>query len=316
MSRAQNAAQVQGTTDANTTATGYPVRIGGVDGTGKIQDILVAAGGGMTVDTELPPASTYGDGTFDTAVTPYPMIGAMVYAMGTGGATTVNRVRGHDGSLDDRGTSTTGLVASSYLYGYDSAAGNWDRVRTTGSNNQGLLRVAPSISSGFADGVTLNTWALPADETGAGRPLAAIGPIFNGTTWDRPRSANSAAGTAGTGVPAAGMMGFDGTNWQRLQPVAGVQANAWNNAASGAGGTSNSIDVQFCDQVSIFGHVSGATTLTVQLSQDNSNFYDSGFTNAPAGAADFGFTIQSGARYARLKSSNNVTITATITGKT
>lgn len=43
--------------------------------------------------------------------------------------------------------------------------------------------------------------------------------IYNGTTWDRWRTATIANGTTGTGVPSAGIMGFDGTNYQRARTV-------------------------------------------------------------------------------------------------
>ena len=39
--------------------------------------------------------------------------------------------------------------------------------------------------------------------------------VFNGTTWERARAANVADGTAGTGVPAAGTMYWDGAAWKR-----------------------------------------------------------------------------------------------------
>lgn len=45
---------------------------------------------------------------------------------------------------------------------------------------------------------------------------AGYGFLYNGATWDRARAASSAAGTTGTGIPAAGALGWDGTNYQRL----------------------------------------------------------------------------------------------------
>lgn len=94
----------------------------------------------------------------------------------------------------------------------------------------------------------------------------------------------------------------------------GTQANAWNAAAVGAGGTSTAVDLQYLQNVAVFGNTSGASTLTLQVSQDNSNFYDTGYTIAANG--NFGqFFPGAGARYFRLKSSAAVTITATIAGK-
>lgn len=45
--------------------------------------------------------------------------------------------------------------------------------------------------------------------------------IYNGTNYDRTRSANAATGTTGTGLLGAGVLGFDGTDWQ----YAGIDAN-------------------------------------------------------------------------------------------
>jgi hypothetical protein len=95
--------------------------------------------------------------------------------------------------------------------------------------------------------------------------------------------------------------------------VVGVQGNAWNAAAVLAAGVSASIDCQYTPNISVFGNVAaGATTLTVQFSQDNVNFYDA--TNTVANG-DFSLSGVFGARYLRLKSSNARTITATIAGK-
>jgi hypothetical protein len=95
--------------------------------------------------------------------------------------------------------------------------------------------------------------------------------------------------------------------------VVGTQGNAWNAAAVAAAGVSASIDCQYTPNISVFGNVTGgATTLTVQFSQDNVNFYDA--TNTVANG-DFSLSGVFGARYLRLKSSNARTITATIAGK-
>ena len=95
--------------------------------------------------------------------------------------------------------------------------------------------------------------------------------------------------------------------------IVGTQGNAWNAAAVLAGGVSASIDCQYTPFISVFGNVTGgATTLTVQFSQDNVNFYDAESTVANG---DFSVSNTYAARYIRLKSSNARTITATIAGK-
>lgn len=112
-----------------------------------------------------------------------------------------------------------------------------------------------------------------------------------------------------------GNANFDLSNvMDACQFPVGVHANAWDNVAVGAGGTSTAIDCQYQGIISAFGHVSGATTITLQYSQDNSNFYDAG-SSVTIGAADFFIDVRTGARYMRLKSSGAVTITATIAGK-
>lgn len=119
-----------------------------------------------------------------------------------------------------------------------------------------------------------------------------------------------------------------GTEWVRLRadssfnlrvavnavPVVGTHANAWNAAAVLAAGTSTSVDCQYASSISIFGNASAATTITVQYSQDNTNFYDDTIDTISANG-NFAFNLTAGARYVRLKSSAAATITATIAGK-
>lgn len=99
-----------------------------------------------------------------------------------------------------------------------------------------------------------------------------------------------------------------------LPSVVGTHANAWNNVAVAAGGNSTAIDTEFTPHVTIFGNSSGTTTIRVQVSQDNVNFYQVSSFNVPGGG-DFGFSATLGARYVRLQSSAARTITATIAGK-
>ncbi|OAS21131.1 hypothetical protein [Paenibacillus oryzisoli] len=98
-------------------------------------------------------------------------------------------------------------------------------------------------------------------------------------------------------------------------PVVGTQANAWSAVAAGVGATSTAVDTQYQPQISAFGNASAATTITLQVSQDNTNFYDTPVTQVLAGAGNFHLTVATGARYARLKTSAAATITATIAGK-
>jgi hypothetical protein len=92
----------------------------------------------------------------------------------------------------------------------------------------------------------------------------------------------------------------------------GTQGNAWTAVAVAAGGVSASIDTQLAPNISIFGNTSGGTTITVQFSQDNVNFYDALSTVA---TGDFAISATIGARYIRLNNSVARTITATIAAK-
>ena len=49
---------------------------------------------------------------------------------------------------------------------------------------------------------------------GSGQAMVSSS-VFNGTSFDRTRSANGASNTTGTGLLGAGNMIFDGTNWQK-----------------------------------------------------------------------------------------------------
>lgn len=103
--------------------------------------------------------------------------------------------------------------------------------------------------------------------------------------------------------------------WSRLATkTVGTHANAWNAAAVAINGLSAVIDVGQTPFVSAFGNVSAATTITLQYSQDGTNFYD-GPNQVLSAAGDFRIDVTTGAARARLKSSAAVTATATIAGK-
>lgn len=101
----------------------------------------------------------------------------------------------------------------------------------------------------------------------------------------------------------------------RLVPPIGNQGNAWNAAATGAGGNSNAVQVYDSPWVSVFGHVDGATTLTVCYSHDGVTWYASGNKATTTGAGDFSIDFTTAAQWIRLQSSANVTATATVAAK-
>ena len=91
----------------------------------------------------------------------------------------------------------------------------------------------------------------------------------------------------------------------------GSHGNAWNAVATGVNGVSTALESVGRPHKSAFGNVSAATTVTLQFSMNGTNFYD-GPQVTTVDAADFVFNVTSGAAYIRLKSSANVTATATL----
>lgn len=90
--------------------------------------------------------------------------------------------------------------------------------------------------------------------------------------------------------------------------------NLWNNSTVAINGVSNSVLLTTLNvkQLTFYGSVNSATTLTVQYSNDNTNYFSSQNSYKITGinGADFGFTINCNANFIRLISSNASTITA------
>lgn len=107
---------------------------------------------------------------------------------------------------------TNGLPASA-LYGYDGT--NWDRLLGTAANGldvdvtrvQGTVTTTSTGTKTPADAYTNPTTAVDS---------WALGGVFNGTTWDRRRSATGDA-LAATGLASIGLMGYNGATWDRLR---------------------------------------------------------------------------------------------------
>jgi len=83
---------------------------------------------------------------------------------------------------------------------------------------------------------------------------------------------------------------------------------------SGINGNSIQVNLnQNSANITCFGNVDGATILTLQLSNDNFNYYDSQYSLTTTGSQDFGFSVPaSSIKFCRLKSSSDVYITAFI----
>lgn len=114
------------------------------------------------------------------------------------------------------GTVTLRATAPPVLQSYSSQNGTW----TVGSNSatgsavpSGAFYMGASGASGNLAGlVNLQTLG----DAGSGAGTLGSGPlVFNGTNYDRTRSATAASNTTGTGLLGAGQMVFDGTNWQK-----------------------------------------------------------------------------------------------------
>ena len=89
----------------------------------------------------------------------------------------------------------------------------------------------------------------------------------------------------------------------------------WNDSeSSGIDGVSIQVNLnQNSANITCFGNVDNATTITLQLSNDNDIYYDSQYALTTTAGQDFGFSVPaSSIKYCRLKSSSDVYITAFI----
>ena len=82
----------------------------------------------------------------------------------------------------------------------------------------------------------------------------------------------------------------------------------WNGSNTGDSGFSMPVYLnQNSANITCFGNVDGATTLSLQLSNDNATYYDSQYSITTTGAQNIGFSVPaSSILYTRLKSSNDV----------
>jgi hypothetical protein len=94
-----------------------------------------------------------------------------------------------------------GLLTTSTIYSGGQNVGN--ATLTGFRNSGGQFNLALDASNG-------------ADANGGGGVGQNTLYGYNGSTYDRLRTANSAAGTTGTGLLGAGLLEWDGTNYQRV----------------------------------------------------------------------------------------------------
>ena len=82
-----------------------------------------------------------------------------------------------------------------------------------------------------------------------------------------------------------------------------------NNGPIVAGGFTSALSKPNSRVLSVYGNSSGPTTLTLQFSHDNTNWYSSQYQiTTGVGASDFGFSIECAVSYIRLMSSSAVTL--------
>jgi len=130
---------------------------------------------------------------------------------------------------------TSGLPATA-LYGYNGT--NFDRLRSSQANGLAVdvTRVQGTVTTTTSGSVTpADAYANP---TTATQSFSLLG-VFNGSTWDRQRTASGDA-MAATGMAASGMMSFNGSTWDRRRSATGDAMAATGMAASGLMGFNGS----------------------------------------------------------------------------
>lgn len=140
----------------------------------------------------------------------------------TSGDTAETNIRStlvYDSQSNNGAPSPTSTSTNATLFGFRSGR----YLRVSSNNGAGSTTLVITFYTTASSASTVGGMVVvlgsqsPADGVVNNSNLLINGPeIFNGTTWDRQRSATSVAGTTGTGLPSAGVLGWDGTNYQRL----------------------------------------------------------------------------------------------------
>lgn len=194
------------------------------------------------------------------------------------------------------------------IYTLSGQSGTW----TVGSNSATGSAVP---SNAFYVGLTgssgnLSGWASGnqvGDASGSSSSGSIAPLIYNGTSWDRIRAANTASGTTGTGLLGAGHMVYDGTNWQKstsLSSGSGVQLvdiNDGTNSANVLAGDSgfNSQLVGYGAKTYTFStSTSGAQTILANTPCEGYSYIEVIYSSVGSGLALTGqFATASGGTY-------------------
>ena len=145
-------------------------------------------------------------------------------------------------------------------------------------------------------------------DANSGASTMSVGPwIWNGTNWDRTYEANAAAGTTGTGLLGAGLVGFDGTNWQRVKvgSIGNATNTLQNSLVINASGLTDASSIT--PNTLIGGNTGGSFMLAVQAQLFNGATYD---RMRAANALDTGLSTGVQATHDVLTDNNNGTFTS------
>ena len=229
------------------------------DGTAAGQNAQLVAGTGLNL-TSLTAGSLNADLIASTDVTNY-RFGSINVAGTWSGTISVQgshdnstffavTITGNDGSYTANGTFTTNAIKNfaiyfrylrirmtAYVSGTATATAQLNTLAmpmatagasqvgtwTVGSNSAtGSAVPANAFFMGMSDGTNLlGIRTAGSDGASSSSVLASTIMPYNGTTYDRVRSANGASNTTGTGLLGVGNLGYDGTNWQSIGAVAG-----------------------------------------------------------------------------------------------
>jgi hypothetical protein len=221
----------------------------------------------------------------------------------TSGSAAINIMPGMFASESMVGAICQGAVAAgSAIAGNPVLAGGTDgtNARTLLTSTSGVLDVQVTGATGTG---LLPTAAASADALAnpTVTQIGSAGLVFNGTTWDRTRTANADA-QAVTGILGSGGMVYNGATWDRIRGMSGALTTGDTGAktATGNGATVTNVGNKGVQIFIVLGAVTGTTptcTFKVQGSVDGgTNWFDiNGATTASLTAtANVGITIYPG----------------------
>jgi len=215
------------------------------------------------------------------------------------------------------GASTTPLYINT-LDGSGTAI-----TSTTNSTKQGLDTNICNLSTNPVQTRTLTTSDVVSSNVRSGSGTAITSTVVSTKTGLDCNIINTAAiPVSGTFYQATQPVSLTYSNSNPLYCTPGVDVGTntntgWSNSSLTATSVSTAIDIQWARTVSVLCRATGAGTLVIQLSVDNTNWYSTATTIVLTGTADTVVNYNDvGARYIRLKSNSIVAgVYATICAK-